>query len=62
MKLHVKAQMELHMKLTRAYAGGHNMHHEIVGQPTMHDLFILVAFNIGSKTGTCLLASLGVES
>jgi hypothetical protein len=38
------------------------MHQEIVGRLTMHELFILVTFNIGSETGACLLASLGVES
>jgi hypothetical protein len=60
MKLHLKVQRELHMKLTCAYARWTHIDQEIVGltDNAMHDLFILVTFNIGSETGTCL----GVES
>jgi len=46
----MQVQMELHMKLTCAYA---RLHQEIVGRLTMHELFIFVTFSIGSQTGTC---------
>jgi hypothetical protein len=62
MKLHLKVQIELCMKRTCAYARWTHINQEIVGRVTMHELFILVTFNIGSETGTCLLASMGVES